>query len=292
MLARAATIGDLYKVAQEERRGVAWPLAAFAVFSVGGMGVTLWLATGDAISLAAAAAVNFVFLIVGYTGLHEAIHENYHGRNRSARSLNFIFGELQAAMFLHSFALHRFVHLAHHSHTNDRTLDPDAYMAADSLAGAILRSPLLMFSYFFYAYRRKAGAPGSARFALRVALEMAPPLAAAGLLAANGHADVAVFGWIIPAILAAAFLGVILDWAPHHPHAGRERMDGTRMIIPQKTFLGWAFTWGYLFQNFHLIHHLFPRIPFYTYARVYWRSEEALLASGARISRLGGGATA
>jgi beta-carotene hydroxylase len=27
--------------------------------------------------------------------------------------------------------------------------------------------------------------------------------------------------------------------------------------------------WLYMFQNFHLIHHLFPRIPFYLYPRAF-----------------------
>ena len=35
--------------------------------------------------------------------------------------------------------------------------------------------------------------------------------------------------------------------------------------------------WLYLFQNFHLIHHLFPRVPFYLYSKAFrslkpWRT--------------------
>jgi beta-carotene hydroxylase len=41
-----------------------------------------------------------------------------------------------------------------------------------------------------------------------------------------------------------------------------------------------------LFQNYHSIHHLFPRVPFYHYARLYQDIEEIMSAKGAPIYRL------
>ncbi|ODS00160.1 hypothetical protein AUC68_03355 [Methyloceanibacter methanicus] len=41
--------------------------------------------------------------------------------------------------------------------------------------------------------------------------------------------------------------------------------------------------WLYLFQNFHLIHHLFPRIPFYKYKDAFVDLRPVLEKEGAHI---------
>jgi fatty acid desaturase len=42
-------------------------------------------------------------------------------------------------------------------------------------------------------------------------------------------------------------------------------------------------------QNYHLIHHLYPRIPFYDYPKVYVELEEEILGEGAKVVKLGDG---
>jgi len=41
--------------------------------------------------------------------------------------------------------------------------------------------------------------------------------------------------------------------------------------------------WLYMFQNFHLIHHLFPRIPFYLYPNAFQSLEPVLEKEHAHI---------
>ena len=45
--------------------------------------------------------------------------------------------------------------------------------------------------------------------------------------------------------------------------------------------------WVWVFQNYHSIHHLFPRVPFYQYQRLFRDIEEVMVAKGAPIYRLG-----
>ncbi len=45
-------------------------------------------------------------------------------------------------------------------------------------------------------------------------------------------------------------------------------------------------------QNLHLMHHLWPSVPFYNYARVYRALKPVLLAEGSRIEGLMVGAHA
>ena len=43
-------------------------------------------------------------------------------------------------------------------------------------------------------------------------------------------------------------------------------------------------SWG--FQNYHAIHHLFPRVPFYHYAKIYDEIEAVMAEKGAPVYRL------
>jgi ring-1,2-phenylacetyl-CoA epoxidase subunit PaaE len=43
-----------------------------------------------------------------------------------------------------------------------------------------------------------------------------------------------------------------------------------------------------LYQNYHLVHHLHPIIPFYRYVRVWRRNEDEYLAHDPALSTVGG----
>ena len=55
----------------------------------------------------------------------------------------------------------------------------------------------------------------------------------------------------------------------HKPHEVHERYRDTNVFwVKGKTFEP-IVNWLYMFQNFHLIHHLFPRVPFYLYPNAF-----------------------
>lgn len=83
--------------------------------------------------------------------------------------------------------------------------------------------------------------------------------------------------WLIPALTAATFLAFAFDWLPHHPHGVQKRYLDTRIIL----FPG--FTFFLLSQNMHLIHHLYPNIPFYQYGKVFKKMRSYLEQKGANI---------
>jgi beta-carotene hydroxylase len=45
--------------------------------------------------------------------------------------------------------------------------------------------------------------------------------------------------------------------------------------------------WLYMFQNFHLIHHLFPRIPFYLYPKAFRQLKPVLDREKAHVYEFG-----
>ena len=73
------------------------------------------------------------------------------------------------------------------------------------------------------------------------------------------------------------------DWLPHHgleDTQSENRYRATR----NRVGLEWLFTPLMLSQNYHLVHHLHPSIPFYRYLKTWRRNEEAYLERDAAIS--------
>lgn len=58
-------------------------------------------------------------------------------------------------------------------------------------------------------------------------------------------------------------------------------MDTSTIVIGGVTGRLLTLLWGY--QNYHSIHHLFPRIPFYRYRRLFEEIELVMVAKGAPI---------
>ncbi len=61
-------------------------------------------------------------------------------------------------------------------------------------------------------------------------------------------------------------------------------VDTSIILLPR--VLHTPLTWLWMFQNYHSIHHLFPRMPFYKYATLYEEIEDVMMAKGAPIYRV------
>ncbi len=111
-------------------------------------------------------------------------------------------------------------------------------------------------------------------------------LVAAGSAAiiAAGYGWELLLLWLVPARIAIAFLAWSFDWLPHHgleehkPETNRFR--ATRNRIGMEKILSPIM----LNQNYHLVHHLHPRIPFHRYVAVWRRNEEEYLARGPELT--------
>ena len=85
--------------------------------------------------------------------------------------------------------------------------------------------------------------------------------------------------WIGPAFAASAIIAFFFEWVPHHPHTHRGRYLDTRVILAP------GLSVPLLAQNYHLVHHLYPRVPFYLYGRLYWAIADEIHEHGGRVTR-------
>lgn len=267
--ARLALDGDLAGVPR-----VAWPTVAL-VGSVVGAALAGAALRAQGHGLAGALCV-YLAGWGGFTVLHEASHGNV-GR---ARWLSALAGELAATTLLCRFLAFRQIHQRHHRYTNDPARDPDRFTGE----GPWWQRPLRLATtdlHYYFEYDRRALRASAAESALSWASAGALALALGALLATGRGWDL-LLGWALP-IRASMFTAALLvDYLPHMRPAAPARASSalghTAQVAPSRWYDALS-----LCHSHHLLHHLWPRVPFYRLPAVWRRHEAALRAQGARV---------
>ncbi len=254
--------------------GTAWPTVVLAIGALGLWGGTVVAHASGAVSIWLAIPCAALGAYLAFTPLHEAVHGNVGGKDRPW--LDTAVGWACGVPLFAPFPGFRLLHLRHHRHTNHPDDDPDMWVAATGLA-MVGRCMTLMFHYDRMLFRlTRSGARGGASVRASTlafyAVYGLVGLALAWAGAAWALVVVALAAWIATSVLAFLF-----DWLPHHPHAEQGRYIDTR-AIPSK-----ALEWAMLAQNLHLVHHLWPSVPFYRYAAVFRACRHALGEQGSEV---------
>jgi fatty acid desaturase len=83
--------------------------------------------------------------------------------------------------------------------------------------------------------------------------------------------------WFTPWWIGQMVMLTLFTWAPHHDHAETGRYRNTRVSLwPGANLL-------LLGQNYHLIHHMMPGVPYYRYEATFKALRLILESKGARI---------
>ena len=278
----------------EERRmalalspAVAWPTLALAAVLPATLLTVMWLGFVRVLPLWACTPILAVLSYAHYTLVHEAIHGNVVARPKRLGWVNIAVGWIGSLGMGAGWPALQRTHLLHHSHTNTER-DPDIAVKG-TLAQLLLKwlvmlpmSLLPMFAIRFInraGYKRLSGILSPAE----VAQVSAVTLGTWALLIAaiaTGHLLDWLALWFLPTRLGILILNVFFQWLPHHPFDSAERYRNTRISLwPGGTVL-------LLQQNLHLMHHLWPSVPFYNYARLFRVLRPVLVAEGSRIEGL------
>jgi len=233
----------------------AWPTLAVLVAALALWALAFALPVPFGLPIATLAAY------AAFTPLHEAAHRSI--ACRPARTaLTELAGRLAAIPLLAPFLAVRYIHLEHHKHTNDPALDPDHW----SGRGPAWLLPLRWLTQDLHYYAVYALRPRPLRERLEVYATLLVMYGAVAALVAMGHGRTVLFGWLLPARLAIGILAWAFDYLPHRPHtitAREDRYQATRAVPGKLAALA---TFG---QSMHLVHHLYPGVPFYRYGAVY-----------------------
>src|SRR5262245_20388922 len=150
-----------------------------------------------------------------------------HGVAHRNGTVNEWMGRIAGALLTTTLPLFRAVHYEHHSHTNDPRRDPDFVVARRPRWLLPLWCVSLPVMYRVHFYVR-----GLARSRRDWWESVAYDAAQAGLIVtafATGTMAALWTLWIVPMVLAAAFLAFAFDFLPHYPYDTDARYYDTRM---------------------------------------------------------------
>ncbi|MEM1435094.1 MAG: fatty acid desaturase [Pseudomonadota bacterium] len=199
-----------------------------------------------------------VSIAASYLPSHEAQHNIIAGKGRPLRWLNELVGHMSTLPLAYPYRVLRATHMEHHAHTNEPELDPDYGVHAPSgwqFLVQQIRGRLTGGDPNTHAYAKTLERIGQGELFLdAVVFEVVYHLVLF-TLAWSGFALEAALLWWLPRHLALIYISYYLSWAPHHPAEETGRYRDTRGF---RSRLGNIVSMG---MQYHIIHHLYPRIP-------------------------------
>lgn len=222
------------------------------------------------ISSPVAMVLGTIAAYIGFTPVHESVHGNV----SRFRWVNHIVGHLCTLPLLGAFLPYCFLHQEHHRHTNDDKHDPDIWCGRGRKWLLPLRWATQDIGYLQHYFRNWPTRPWIERLNLIGCATVFVTIALTSLILAPDLFLALLFGWFIPARLALFILAATFSWLPHAPHE-----DHSPYLATSVRSSSWL-TWLLLGQNFHLVHHLEPRIPFYRLSSRWENQRSQILSQG------------
>lgn len=262
---------------------LSWPIVGIFTFALALIGASTWAALTDTLPAVATIAASAAAIFVLFTVVHDASHYSI----SSQRWVNVALGRV--AMFfvspLISFKSFAFIHIEHHRNTNDGESDPDHFVTAAPWWQLPVRFPLMDLPYVSFLVRNVGRRPRSE--ILETVALMTISVSAIGSAAVTGHLWTLALIYLIPERVAVFLLAWWFDWLPHHGLEDTQRENRYR-ATRNRVGSEWILTPLLLSQNYHLVHHLHPSIPFYRYVATWRRNEAGYLDRGSAISTVFG----
>lgn len=197
--------------------------------------------------------MNVLSLHLAGTIIHDASHNSAH-RNRV---VNAALGHGSALILGFSFPVFTRVHLQHHAHVNDPKNDPDHFV---STGGPLWLIAARFFYHEIYFFQRRLWRKWEL---LEWFLGRLAVVALVFTACQFDFLGYIVNFWFSPALVVGIALGLFFDYLPHRPFEDRDRWKNARVYpsgLLNLLIMG---------QNYHLVHHLWPSIPWYKYKPAY-----------------------
>lgn len=244
---------------------IAWPTVILLITCLT-ITVVVWTLTlMDICPLWLAATIGSITGYLLFTPAHDGIHRCL-ARNPKVNELLLSLSVFIALPFGRGRIL-RLMHMKHHVHANEDA-DPDQWMVT-----TLWTMPLWGLWPYFYiiSFLRDPSQLPSLKVSevLRETLVASAVVVGLFILLPVKYM---IALWLIPSYVAFFLMCVAFMILPHYPYAGKQSEDpnNTSLIRLGKE---WLLTPLLMYQNYHLMHHLYPTIPFYRYGKA-WKARE------------------
>ena len=211
----------------------------------------------DLLPLWAAFPIATLNVMLSYLPSHEAQHNIIAGPGKPLRWLNELVGHVSTIPLVYPYRVLRATHMEHHKYTNHPEKDCDIDTHARSTPHFFWNTLLNWQpeSNRNSAYGKTLERTGQSALMLDAVLMQSAYVLIMFALAWSGHAIEAFFLWWLPKKIGETYLIYYLAWAPHHPGHEQGRYRDTRAFKSR---------WGNIVSmgmQYHIVHHLYPRIP-------------------------------
>ncbi len=222
----------------------------------------------------------YILAAASLHGISLFTHEAVHGTLSSNRHLNHALGAICAWPVLQNFAAYRVLHLEHHNHLGEPG-DPDHYdnytqwtpmLWAMHWGRLIIGYPAYITAIPVLGFRH---AKGWDRFWILFETSCAVLLVLAAILSPIPRL-LLIHAWLIPML----FINTLVNIRGMSQHTLLEHhsdeIRGTRSILTGRLIAFFMCN-----ENYHLEHHLYPRVPWYNLPRLHQEMRADLVARGA-----------
>lgn len=258
----------------------AWPTVAMTFAILAAVSGVAALAVNGALPYWAAVLINSLLIYAIFTPLHEAVHGNIAGSPRWVW-LETLVGHIAGFTLMAPFPGYRYLHLHHHNHTNDPVEDPDYWVKSDNYLTVIWRCMLIQPVYIIHLWKIARDPVGMRAFIDEMIYVASYPVII-GVAYYFGFGTELLLLWILPAYFGVVLCPLMFDWPVHHPHTSRGRYTDSA-ILRFRQPLQFVMDVAFCGHTYHLIHHMYPRVPFYHYGTAFYRLEPKLAALGPTV---------
>lgn len=249
---------------------VEWTVIAIGAVILTSFLASLVLVLQGTLPVLAAVPLNVIIIYSCQIVTHEASHNNVFNQKRYGAWPNNLIGFVFAVPLLWDFKTFQVIHLAHHKHTNDRIDDPqyrgNVVESWRNLYRAIVR--FLPFVGTRVSDPGKSEASGS-KFSFhqpRSWYLFHGSLVVFFVLAPK----ILLLVWVLPAFVATSLV-VWMHTSLHTQAHGNEPGIAKSKLVVSDGLLGKLLNICFLYQNYHLIHHIMPSLPFHKTAQLSQR---------------------
>lgn len=262
----------------------AWPTLSLFLLACSIFTFSIYSTIQVSMPIGLAILCNAIAQFMLFTVLHDASHRSL----SQIQWINESLGSISAFILspIAGIRVFRFIHMQHHRFTNEGGVnDPDEWCGNGQKWTLPLRWVTLDLHYLVWYSKKWSNRPVKEKQELLITSLVGASLIS--LLIFKGYLLWTLLLWLIPGRIATTWLALAFDFLPHYPHDVKAS-DNEFRATSIKPYAAKIMTPIFLCQNLHLIHHLYPRIPFYKYPWVWNSAKKELITAGAKIMKWNG----
>ena len=252
----------------KKRPTIAWPTIIVLILSQAAIAFSWYSVINGEMALWQGCIINGISMYFLFSPIHDAMH--------NAVSTNYKVNEwvltwaVQPIIPLSTAKFLKMMHMQHHRFGNDAQKDPDFGVAGDYKG--------MFFRWFFWDaaymnfYARNKEVNNIPRMDKRIRIENILIWTVALSVAVFYPLEV-IFLWLLPSRIMAWLIAAVFMYLPHIPHNTTHAEDPYKATNNRYGW-EWLLTPLMAYQNYHLVHHLYPTVPFYRYRKI-WNARRA-----------------